>query len=259
MRNLLLPLACLALLGASRLADAQKYNAADFFNNTTNYSSPNVINTSNPFKYGSEALGALGSGNPNDFTLYNTYSNNGFPPFNSPIESWNTAGSFNNVPAVFYNSSGSAYDLMTGQTTIHLDPHQLALHPGSAGQYSIVRFTAQTTGLYSVSAVFNGADSKPTTTDVHVLFGGVDQAFAGNTLNLNGNGNAATYTNNNVLLTAGETVDFAVGYGNGDYSYDSTGLVANIAAVPELSTCVGFGSFVLMGGLAAARKRKRPA
>jgi len=59
-----------------------------------------------------------------------------------------------------------------------------------------------------------------------------------------------------ISLAAGDTIDFAVGYGaNGDYFFDSTGINATVGAVPEPATAA-----LLLGGvlavLQAARRRR---
>ena len=53
-------------------------------------------------------------------------------------------------------------------------PGQMPLHPDPEGQYSVVRFTAQTLGPYSVSASFAGFGGPRScaTIDVHILVNG---------------------------------------------------------------------------------------
>jgi hypothetical protein len=47
------------------------------------------------------------------------------------------------------------------------------LHPGSLGQYSVVRWTAPVSNSYLIAGFFVGIDPQPTTTEVHVLLNGV--------------------------------------------------------------------------------------
>ena len=106
-------------------------------------------------------------------------------------------------------------------------PGSLSFHPGPQGQYAVVRFTAPEAGQYSVSASFSGIDRSPTTTDVHVLCRG-KPVFQG-WLNLKGQGNQAAYSGK-ASLAIGDPVDFVVGWGNGTYVCDSTGLEARLVA-----------------------------
>lgn len=101
-------------------------------------------------------------------------------------------------------------------------PHQLAFHPGPKGEYSVVRFTAPSSGKYRFDATFSAIDQQATT-DYHVMAGG--KPLIRGFIRLNGQGPRAPVMT--VLdLRAGETLDFVVGYGNGDYRFDSTGLAA---------------------------------
>lgn len=104
----------------------------------------------------------------------------------------------------------------------------LHLHPGADGEYTVVRFTAATSGSYSVDAAFRSLrlGGPDTTTDVHVLVNGTS-VFSGA---INGHYSDGEVPYQATLsLKACDTVDLAVGYGsNNDYYYDSTGLRASI-------------------------------
>jgi len=104
-------------------------------------------------------------------------------------------------------------------------PRQVALHPGPQGEYSVVRWTAPAADRYSIAATFTGLFKA--TTDVHLLHNGRPQFTA--QLNLGGNPNTATHTSD-LALAAGDTVDFVVGWGNGNYGSDSTALTATITS-----------------------------
>ena len=160
---------------------------------------------------------------------------------------------------VYNNPTSSA---LNPAGTIYAAPGVLAEHPGSGGQYAVVRWTAQQSGTYSVNAGFYGisAQGQATSTDVHVLKNGASQfdgLVEGHWANENVRvGTSAPLT---FALQAGDKVDFVVGYGsNGNYLYDSTRLTATIAAVPEPETyamlLAGLG---LMGGIARRRKAKQ--
>ena len=64
-----------------------------------------------------------------------------------------------------------------------------------------------------------------TSTDVHVLLN--DSPIFDGTVNGYGAGTGPAF-NTNLTLQAGDRVDFAVGYGNGSFYYDSTGINARI-------------------------------
>jgi hypothetical protein len=112
-------------------------------------------------------------------------------------------------------------------TTITIQPGQFFMHPGPIGQYSITRWTASRAGTYTVKSVFEGIDNGPTTTDVHVQHNGVDVATG--SINIGGGSNAFS-SNPSVTVAAGDTIDFAVGFGNYNYNNDSTALSATVCS-----------------------------
>lgn len=101
----------------------------------------------------------------------------------------------------------------------------LSFHPGPKGEYAVVRWTAHAAGDYRVSGSFAGIDAK-TTTDVYVLWGR-EPIFDG-LIGL-GAGNRKLEFARTVRLDVGGNLDFVVGFGNGAYQYDSTGLSATVA------------------------------
>lgn len=125
-----------------------------------------------------------------------------------------------NEPCVVFNTGAHALSW----NGITWPSHGLSFHPGPNGEYSVVRYRAAETGEHKLDCVFSGIDEK-TTTDVHVLHG-PKQVFGG-WINLNGHGKTARF-GGTVWLTAGEALDFVVGWGNGTYFYDSTGVGATI-------------------------------
>lgn len=146
---------------------------------------------------------------------------------------WTTSSGF---PYVWENISGS--DIIYG--TAYHPVGWLIMHPDELGDYSVVRYTVPAAGGYTISGAFEGLDSSgPTTTDVHVLL---------NNSSLFDAAVSAYYTNPGGYrpfsitqdFSAGDNVDFAVGYGtDGFYDFDSTGLQGDIApGVPEPSAFV---------------------
>lgn len=147
------------------------------------------------------------------------------------IRAWRTAGTID--PNVIKNVGATSY--------AHWLPGRLSAHPGSAasgtaGKYSVVRWTAPAPGSYAVASTFiglNGATSQATTTTVHLRHKTTSLA----------NGTVSDYNVDHpffaaVNANAGDTVDFIVGpNGNGDY--DATGLnptVVLLAPAAEITT-----------------------
>jgi hypothetical protein len=129
-------------------------------------------------------------------------------------------------------------------------PGTLLLHPGAAGQYSVLRFTAAFTGTYSLNGVFSGFDAA--TTDVHVLLNGTS-LFDGTIAGLGATQAFADLQD----LSAGSTLDFVVGTGGNGSGNDATGLTLQVeSTVPEPAT-IGLMMAGLVGIFSSARLRKR--
>ncbi len=110
------------------------------------------------------------------------------------------------------------------------------MEASNTGQYSLIRFVAPKAGTYKVVARFEGVHFRLSSTDVHVLhnatslfeaeidgYGG-DPSFHP----VQGSNPAASYSGS-VELSAGDTITFAVGYGQNKTHYnDTTGLSTEI-------------------------------
>lgn len=105
---------------------------------------------------------------------------------------------------------------------------RLALHPGPAQESSVVRWTAPAGARVQLFAAFIGLAQRATT-DVHVRHNG-RSVFDG-FINLNGSPNEARFSEA-FEAAKGDTLDFVVGTGNGNYGADTTGLFATIKS-PE--------------------------
>jgi len=142
-------------------------------------------------------------------------------------------------------SLGAPADFITSTTA--------GFHPGPNDEFSIFRFTTPSAGTYSLSSSFSPLDT--TTTDVHVLRDGV-QIFGG----IVDASHSPTFS---TLLTlgAGETIDFAVGFGeNQNFFSDSTALTATlrtVEAVAEPGTLVLLGTGLIALSRSAWRRRRQ--
>jgi hypothetical protein len=155
----------------------------------------------------------------------------------------------NDMPAVVANLTGAP---VSPTPFVTVGPGQLLLHPGFLGEYAVVRWTAPAAGDYSVSAAYTGLDSfsgNETSTDVHVLLNGVS-IFDGEV-----DGFGPPSVDFGALLQnlgAGDTLDFAVGFGNGEFFNDSTRLEALISTVPLPATVA-----LVLGAVGAAAVVRR--
>lgn len=197
-RTVLIALVVLVCLAVSALpAIATSWNLASDYSTTAN---PN----------GAWSYGWASNSNAgytfNLYTVCHLFSN---------MPCWDIAQSI--TPGVICNNTGTA------QTygCCPMQPGEAGFHPGSNGEISIYRFTAPAARNYMVSASFTGLSG--TGKDVHVIknrTGGLfDQQIW----------NSSAYYNGIVPLASGDTLDFVLGYGDGNYNSDSTTVSATIS------------------------------
>lgn len=100
-------------------------------------------------------------------------------------------------------------------------PGYLHLHPGANGELSVVRWTAPISGNFSLAGTVVGLDRVPTTTNFYVVLNSNHYLFS-----IPVNSYGAPFRFHHVLtVSAGDTLDFAVDFGNNHTYYsDSTGI-----------------------------------
>ncbi len=133
------------------------------------------------------------------------------------------------TPSVAHNEMAIDVDMGGG---VIFPANGVVLHPGSAGEFAIVRWVAPTSTSYRIDAYFELLDSGQT--DATVLHNGA--IIFADTIS---GGASSTFTTT-LILAAGDTVDFAVGY-SGNHHQDSTLLAVTITddtttAAPETGT-----------------------
>ena len=130
------------------------------------------------------------------------------------IESWHNAVRVD--PCVTRNGT----DHLIKALGITWAPGQLAFHPGRDGEYSVVRWTAPNEEKVEISVAFESIAERATT-DVHVLHNG--RALFDGLINVKDGGPQAQFQGS-MAVKRGDTIDCAVGYGNGNYGADTTAL-----------------------------------
>lgn len=196
-RIALIALAVLACFAVSIPAIATTWNLASDYSTTAN---PNGA-----WSYG----WASNTNNGYTFGLYNIchlYSN---------MPCWDISQGV--CPGLIYNNTGQV------QTygCCSIQPGEAGFHPGSSGETSIYRFTSPASRNYKVGATFYGLSG--TCKDVHIIknrAGGLfDQQIW----------NSSAYYDGIVSLSSGDTLDFVLGNGDGNYNSDSTTVSATIS------------------------------
>jgi hypothetical protein len=188
------------------------YSAVDDFSTTSN---PN-----GPWSYGWEAsLGGAFTLNAGERSVY------------QGLDTWEgPEGMFEfNFPLVSVNHTGATLDYAVG---VSQPASMLNLHPSFSGKLSVLRWTAPTNGSFLVAGLFQGIDTRGTSSDVHVLLNSSTSLLSAN-INGFGNQSAFNFTRD---LVAGDTLDFVVGWGyNNSFYNDNTGLSVTITDGAEFS------------------------
>ena len=153
----------------------------------------------------------------------------------APLFGWRRDPSDSAVQSVFANPTGGAVQ----KDDFNVYPRQLYMHP--ANEYTVVRFEAPATGVYSVVSAFRDigkyCDGKETDgVDCHVRIGECIAKSARVLSKSIADSDPVDFNLENLWLAAGETIDFAVG-ANGGYSSDGTsfqGIVRRTGAADKV-------------------------
>lgn len=156
-----------------------------------------------------------------------------FKQFGAGLDTWSQSdGSC--CALVARNNTGSALNYDDDAVTQPAD--LLNLHPGQAGERSVVRWTAPAAGTYLVQGRFQGIDTTRTTTDVSVTHNGAN-VYTGSVNGFYNDGSPSAAVAPFALtrsVQAGDTLEFSVGVGsNGTYNNDSTGLSVSVGPTPK--------------------------
>ncbi len=119
-------------------------------------------------------------------------------------------------PCVTFNET----DHVIQALGITWQPGQMAFHPGLYGEYAVLRWTAPADDKIELAAAFKTIAERATTS-MHVLHNG--QPLFARMINLDGDGPACEYATT-LDVQAGDTIDCACGWGNGNYGADTTAL-----------------------------------
>lgn len=139
----------------------------------------------------------------------------------APLIGWGAAASAS------FNTGNDYFKIDSGGTKYDWLARQFGMGPGSGDQYSVLRWTAPVAGQYAVSGSFAGADTRPTSVDVHIFHNSseltpVAKRYVGS---YRGDGVSHTQV---ITVAANDTVDFLVGSGGNGFSYDSTAVTASV-------------------------------
>jgi hypothetical protein len=173
------------------------------------------------------------------------------------LNAWQT--NVGDVVPGFGKSGASGF---TGFSTVKILADTLWMHPIAAvDSYVVLAFTAPSAGQYQVDASFWSEDSRLSggTTDVHI--GNAANSLLNSVVSLGYMAPPASYPTFSGLvnLAANETLYFSVGAGaetgSTRHNWDSTGLQATVAAVPEPGELAMMLSGLTLVGLVVRRKR----
>ena len=212
-------------------------------------------NLADDFSKGNTPESAWSYGSTNTlYSTFNKFSGTAWDHENAGLKIWSSAPEV--LPFVAYNPTDKP---ITVYNTVYMPSLAVLMHPGAAGQYAVVNWTAPAVGDYSINAVFSPLDVHGTSTDVHI-FSGSTPYFNGIVHDIYG---TAKVSDSQFVkyMTAGQVLSFAVGMdnkgNNEDYYWDSTRLDLKITSVaPEASSLAMLLPGLLPLGIVLKRRKK---
>lgn len=208
---------------------------------TADYSLQKATNVNGVWSYGWSSSLLNGS-----FNVFTTQRNTG------TLKRWDSGS----TTALIAKAIGGGYNVSSTRAA----NGTVMLHPGSGGQFGVLRFVAPENGRYEIDTQFWASDTGPTS-DAHIVSGGIDY-YSALVTNADPIGASDLGWKGILQLDAGQFVDFAVGYGsNKTWFSDSTGISAIITKLDPVPQLPEPSSLLLMAsglGLATVlRRRKR--
>jgi hypothetical protein len=241
-------LLCASVLGLATNAAAQEWDLSHDFST--------IANPTGVWSFGSKT--ALSAG----LDLYTDTARIPAHYGTSQLAGWSDPR-LDIIPYVLKNVSGSdwVYDgRAVGGGLAILPSQDVLLHPSSlSDRFSVVQWTAPTDGLFSLDAEFQRFEQvEGMNSNYFVLKDGLLlPGGSGLLVGFNNPASKAHYTDSSLFLNAGETIDFAVGYGlDGTSNTDGTILQATIRSVPAAPE-PGSPALIIGGALSLAASLRR--
>ncbi len=232
----------LAVSFSGTTADAgMVYNANNSFKNYQLANAGDVSSTFGNFSAGyDEVLGG--------FTAFTDAENtdNWFDP---NLQGWRVTSVYNVAAAVVNTSNAPVSGVLNPGS---IAPAEIILHGGGSdfdgsgtNTNAVLRFTSTIAGEYTIIGSWRSLDSGST---INYVLKNSSTLFSSSADN--------SSFNLTTTLGVGETIDFVVNNNNDGFGFDSTGLFAEITAVPEPTMLALFGvGGVGMFGLVKRRRK----
>jgi hypothetical protein len=226
------------LLTAFAATAAMAWDAAADFSETAN---PN-----GPWAFGWTDTGGV-------FTAFPSLGADWYGGYHTPTNGISAWYDYYAFPVVGHSNTGGSVNIWS--RCLPLTTNMVMMCPGAAATgreaSAVVKWTADSCGVYAISALFTQLDGGNAGVAVYTTSGSVNWTGA----LLIGQGASAS-TAPTVSLAAGESVFFACNQGaDGTNSYDTIGLRATVTAIPEPSCLTVL--FAGAGSAAVVLRRKR--
>ena len=175
-----------------------------------------------------------GSPNPNGVWTYGYKTSIGgdltnFKDYFSNANGYGWSANFSLGAPAFFHATNPVNGINSGE---------IALHGGPRDEFAVLRYTSASTGIFDVLGTWRGPGDIGNT-DIYLLI---------NNVTVNSNPSTTTtglFSQTNIVLNTGDTVDLVLGTGGDTYFYDSTPVNLQILqtpqAVPEPTSLLMYG------------------